>query len=304
MTPRTHLSFPIRRLPDGPGPDTARPDHSFYPMSLEEMTANERTQQFLQRHPHLKPQRKENRRHAMNAARKLSRYAGPKRPAIQVVVAYHPDHGWWIFPGSHPQDPLTERGAFYNGVFTHPSPYQTRHPESIEARRDELVGQVMRLRLTVKHSPSEETERKLDAAIDELSRLNLAWPIDEKQPSATPTWDVTVRDPRTGNDIQESIVNFSAVAAQSQALEKVSGGQIIDCIINTGEWPYHRHYQPSGDPEDSGQQVHDQATGADQLDRSPSVEDLISESEKFGFDYQSLEEHLDEAGRPVASGIE
>ena len=107
---------PPRRLP-------------YFGKALEQMSANERGQLS---HKH-KPRRKSNlkpkcygedQKHAFNAARRLSRKKW-KLPAVEVIIAYSEDHGgWWIFPDMHPHDMLTERGKFYDGVNTHPSPYK------------------------------------------------------------------------------------------------------------------------------------------------------------------------------------
>lgn len=105
-----------------PGPDT-----DFYPQALEDMSEKEHYQVVpaaKKPHKRLKPRcYHENMKHAYNAARDLSRCKNG-RPAVEVVISYHPEeHGWWIWPEAHPKNFMAERGKFYDGVYTHPSPY-------------------------------------------------------------------------------------------------------------------------------------------------------------------------------------
>jgi hypothetical protein len=132
-----------------------RPDADFYPQALEDMSENELYQVVPAAklpHKYLKPRcYHQDMKHAYNAARDLSRLRGG-RPAIEVVISYNPDqHGWWIWPEAHPKDFMSERGKFYDGVYTHPSPYHQEEavPPSwdITIRQEhtgDMVSQVVR----------------------------------------------------------------------------------------------------------------------------------------------------------------
>ncbi len=232
------------------------------------------------------------RQHAMNAARKLSRGTATL-PPLEVVVGYGgEDHGWWIFPEPHaPRNPMSERGKFYAGVYSHPNPERYR-AVLLESELYELRSQLADLWEDRKMGDDlnaqaiDQTKRKI--------RVKKAEQIAEIKP--TPVWDVTIR--QAGVNVSTTIRNFSSIAAEAEALEKIPGGKIVDTVLIDADWTDEshvtgRHTNSTGDTE------HTDGT-AELVDPHPSILERIEALEDYGVDYFTLSEYMTEDTSPAA----